>query len=134
MNVIVIQMKDTKNFKESANDMSNNIYDTANQLEREIRSNESYVQLKSALEGIQTDPEANEAFQALQQVQMRLQQKQQSGQEITEEDVQEAQDVSVKAGENEQVKALMEAEQGLSGLIEELNAIIMKPVQDLYQA
>lgn len=126
-------MKDTKNFKESANYMSNNIYDTANQLEREIRTNESYVQLQSALEGIQTDPEANDAFQSLQQVQMRLQQKQQSGQEITEEDVQEAQEVSIKAGENEQVKALMEAEQGLSALIEELNGIIMKPVQELYQ-
>lgn len=122
-----------KLIEESANFMSNNIYDTANQLEREIRSNESYIQLGFALEGIKTDAEASEAFQALQEVQMKLQQKQQSGEEITEEDVQEAQDVSVKAGENDKVKSLMEAEQGLSALIEELNGIIMKPVQDLYQ-
>lgn len=113
--------------------MSNNIYDTANQLERELRENESYTQLKTALADIQDDSEANEVFSSLQQVQVGLQQKQQSGQEITEEDIQAAQDVSVKAGENEKVKALMEAEQSLSALIEDLNGIIMKPVQEIYQ-
>lgn len=122
-----------KKFEESASSMNNNIYDTANQLERELRENESYNQLKTALADIQSDSEANEVFSALQQVQMNLQQKQQSGQEITEEDVQEAQDISVKAGENEKVKSLMQAEQSLSALIEDLNGIIMKPVQDLYQ-
>lgn len=123
----------SKKFEESVNVMSNNIYDTANQLERELRENESYTQLKTALADIQNDSEANEVFSSLQQVQVGLQQKQQSGQEITEEDIQEAQDISVKAGENEKVKALMQAEQNLSSLIEDLNGIIMKPVQEIYQ-
>lgn len=123
----------SKKIEESVNVMNNNIYDTANQLERELRENESYTQLKTALADIQNDSEANEVFSSLQQVQVGLQQKQQSGQEITEEDIQEAQEISVKAGENEKVKALMQAEQNLSSLIEDLNGIIMKPVQEIYQ-
>lgn len=113
--------------------MSTNIYDTANQLEREIRESEAYVKLQTALGDIKSDTEASAVFQEVQGIQMKLQQLQQSGQEITEENIQEAQVISEKAGENEKVQNLMEAEQQISGMIDDLNRIIMQPIQDLYQ-
>lgn len=114
--------------------MSTNIYDTANQLEREIRASEAYVKLQAALGAIKADADASAVFQEVQGIQMKLQQMQQSGQEITEENIQEAQVISEKAGENEKVQNLMEAEQQISGMIDDLNRIIMQPIQDLYQA
>lgn len=113
--------------------MSTNIYDTANQLEREVRESEAYVNLQTALGDIKSDAEASAVFQEVQGIQMKLQQMQQSGQEITEENIQEAQVISEKAGANEKVQSLMEAEQQISGMIDDLNRIIMQPIQDLYQ-
>jgi cell fate (sporulation/competence/biofilm development) regulator YlbF (YheA/YmcA/DUF963 family) len=111
----------------------NNIYDTANQLEQELRETEAYSDLKSAFSTVKENPEASEVFQQFQEIQMRLQQKQMSGEEISEEEVQEAQEMALKSGENNLIKELMEAEQKLSTLIDDLNRIIMKPVQDIYQ-
>ncbi|WP_424253427.1 YlbF family regulator [Carnobacterium sp.] len=113
--------------------MMNNIYDTANKLEQELRETEVYLDLKSAFSNVKEDSEANEVFQKFQEIQMKLQQKQMSGEEIAEEEIQEAQEMALKSGENNLIKELMEAEQKLSTLIDDLNRIIMKPVQDIYQ-
>lgn len=111
----------------------NNIYDTANKLEQELRETEAYLELKSAFSTVKADPEASEVFQQFQEIQMKLQQKQMSGEEILEEEIKEAQEMALKSGDNSLIKTLMEAEQKLSTLIDDLNRIIMKPVQDIYQ-
>ena len=111
----------------------NNIYDTANKLEQELRETEAYSDLKTAFSTVKEDSEANEVFQKFQEIQMKLQQKQMSGEEIQEEEIKEAQEMALKSGENNLIKELMEAEQKLSTLIDDLNRIIMKPVQDIYQ-
>ncbi|ALV22995.1 hypothetical protein NY10_2411 [Carnobacterium antarcticum] len=113
--------------------MDTNIYDTANQLEKELRETEAYADLQAAFAAVKEDPEANEVFQQFQEIQMSLQQKQMSGEEILEEEIKEAQEMALKSGENLIIKDLMEAEQKLSTLIDDLNRIIMKPIQDIYQ-
>ncbi|MGX7393908.1 MULTISPECIES: YlbF family regulator [Carnobacterium] len=113
--------------------MNNNIYDTANQLEQELRTTEAYADLKAAFDSVKNNAEANEVFQQFQEIQMKLQQKQMSGEEILEEEIKEAQEMALKSGDNAIIKDLMEAEQKLSTLIDDLNRIIMKPVQDIYQ-
>ena len=82
---------------------------------------------------MKNNAEANEVFQQFQEIQMKLQQKQMSGEEILEEEIKEAQEMALKSGDNAIIKDLMEAEQKLSTLIDNLNRIIMKPVQDIYQ-
>lgn len=113
--------------------MSNNIYDTANQLEKELRESEAYANLADAFKNLQADTEASSLFQTVQEIQMKLQQKQQAGEEVTEADIQEAQQTSAEAAENDKVQALMNSEQQVSTMINDLNQIIMKPIQDLYQ-
>ncbi|ANZ99574.1 YlbF family regulator [Carnobacterium divergens] len=113
--------------------MSNNIYDTANQLEKDLRETDAYVALKAAYDAVKANPEANEMFQEFQGIQVKLQQKQMSGEEILEEEIKEAQEMAMKTGENETIKNLMEAEQKLSLLIDDINRIIMSPIQELYQ-
>lgn len=113
--------------------MAVNIYDSANQLERDLREIEEYKNLKEAFSALQNDEDAKQLYEEFRQIQQLLQQKQQTGQEITEDDTQKAQEISTKVGENEILANLIESEKQLSEVIEEINKIAMKPVQDLYQ-
>jgi len=113
--------------------MAVNIYDSANQLEQDLRETDEYQNLKKSFTALQNDPEAKQLYEEFRQIQQTLQQKQQTGQEVTEEDSQRAQEISTKVGENEILANLIESEKQLSDVIEEINKIAMKPVQDLYQ-
>lgn len=113
--------------------MSTNIYDTANNLEKELRDSEEYGTLVAAFNEVKQDEEASKMYFAFQEVQVKLQQKQMSGEQITEDEIAEAQNLAQTSGDNAVILRLMEAEQRLSTLIEDLNRIIMKPVQDVYQ-
>ena len=84
-----------------------NIYDTANQLERDIRETDQYKALVEAYEAIQADEDANAVLGEFQELQQELFQKQQTGVEITEEDSLQAQNVSGKMSENELTMELM---------------------------
>ena len=55
------------------------------------------------------------------------------GQEISEEEAAQAQEVSQKMQENELTSELMEKEQQLNQVLTDVNQIIMKPIQELYQ-
>ncbi len=65
---------------------------------------------------------------------LQLQQKQMSGEEITQEEVEQAQKRLLSYSKDELISQLMEAEQRMSMLIGELNKIIMKPLEELYGA
>lgn len=113
--------------------MSVNIYDAANQLESDLRKTDEFKQLEEAFENLQADEEASALFDQFREVQQTVQQKQMMGQEITEEDAQQAQELSAKVGENETLSKLIEAEQRVGQVIEEINQIALKPLQELYQ-
>lgn len=113
--------------------MSVNIYDTANQLEKELRETDQYVNLKSAFEKVHGDEEASGLFNEFRQVQQSLQQKQMTGQEITEQEAQQAQELSGKISENQTIAELLEAEKAVGQMIDDINQVVLKPVQELYQ-
>lgn len=110
-----------------------NIYDTANQLERELRETTQYKALQEAYENIKADEDANAVLEEFQLLQRALFEKQQSGQEITDEEAMQAQNVSGKMSENELTMSLMDKERDLNQLLNDVNGIIMKPVQEIYQ-
>ena len=110
-----------------------NLYDTANQLERELREAEQYQALAKAYEEIKADEAANEVLTEFQALQQTLYQKQQAGEEISEEEALQAQNISGKMTENELTMELMNKERALNQVLNDINGIIMKPVQDIYQ-
>src|SRR5699024_9680067 len=110
-----------------------NVYDTANQLERELRETEQYQALAQAYEEIRADEDASGVLAEFQALQQALYQKQQAGEEISEEEALQAQNVSGKMTENELTMELMEKERSLNQVLNDINGIIMKPVQDIYQ-
>ncbi|WP_409022713.1 YlbF family regulator [Dellaglioa sp. P0083] len=109
-----------------------NIYDTANQMSQDLSQTEEYKALKSAYTKMQEDEIAYKLFKEFQTIQMSLQQKQMNGEEMTDEELENAHNLSEKIGGFDTIKDLMVKEQVLSEIMNEVNSIITKPIQDLY--
>ncbi|WHY02005.1 YlbF family regulator [Neobacillus sp. DY30] len=112
--------------------MSVNLYDAAYALEKAIRQSDEYKQLQQMYHEVNADPTAKNMFDQFRQIQMNLQQKQMMGQEISEQEVQQAQSTVAVVQQNEKIARLMQAEQRMSMIIGELNQLIMKPLEELY--
>jgi cell fate (sporulation/competence/biofilm development) regulator YlbF (YheA/YmcA/DUF963 family) len=109
-----------------------NLYDVAYQMEKAIRNSPEYMQLTKLYAEVNNDASAKRMFENFRNIQMELQQKQMMGQEITEEEVQQAQKTVALVQQHATIGRLMDAEQRMSMIIAELNRIIMKPLEDLY--
>ncbi|MEW9501681.1 YlbF family regulator [Jeotgalibacillus marinus] len=112
--------------------MSINLYDHANEMERAIRQSEEFTQLKAMYDAVNKDESARGIFENFRDIQLGLQEKQMSGAEITEEEVEQAQKTAQLVQQHEIISKLMESEQRMSMLIQELNKVIMKPLEELY--
>ena len=107
-----------------------NIYDSANQIEREIRELQEFKALEEAYAKVKANEEAHRLFKDFQAMQIELQQM--SGQEFSDEDAMKAQEMAMKIQSEEVINDLMQKEQQFSTIINDLNRIIMTPVRDLY--
>ncbi|MCT2342573.1 YlbF family regulator [Niallia taxi] len=114
--------------------MAVNLHDAGYELEKSIRQSDEYTNLKKMYDLVNGDPSAKAMFENFRNIQMQLQQKQMSGIEITQEEVEQAQKTVALVQQHESISKLMEAEQRMSMVIAELNQIIMKPLEELYGA
>ncbi|PLT31242.1 YlbF family regulator [Peribacillus deserti] len=112
--------------------MSSNLYDAAYQLERAIRQSQEFTALKTSFAELNADPGAKNMFENFRQVQMSIQQKQMMGQDISQEEIQQAQKTVALVQQNHKISKLMEAEQRMSMIVGELNKIILKPLDEMY--
>ncbi|QED47114.1 YlbF family regulator [Cytobacillus dafuensis] len=112
--------------------MAVNLYDSAYELEKTVRQSNEYKFLKQTYNELNADPAAKAMFDNFRNIQMHLQQKQMMGQDITQEEVEQAQRTVALAQQNAKIAQLMEAEQRMSMMIAEMNKIIMKPLEELY--
>ncbi|CAD2078484.1 MAG TPA: YlbF family regulator [Jeotgalicoccus sp.] len=113
--------------------MSVNVYDQANALESALRKSEEFTNLKELYETVNGNPDSKKLFDEFRNIQMELQTKQMNGEDILDNDVERAQQSAQAIEEDENIKQLMEAEQKLSSLIQDLNRVIMKPIEELYK-
>lgn len=112
--------------------MTINIYDYANNLESALRKTEEYTSLKDTFKLVEEDAEAKALLEKFRSFQMNFYNKMQAGEELTEEEKSEAQQLQEEALANAKVSQLMQAEQRLNTLIQEVNQIVMKPLEELY--
>lgn len=111
----------------------NNIYDTANQLERDLRNLPAYADLKEAIELINSNEESKQLFNEFRNISNALQAKQMQGETPTEDEIAEIQAMSVKVQSDENITRLMMSEQQVSQVINDINTIITKPLNEVYQ-
>lgn len=109
------------------------IQNTANQLEQEIRASQEFAALQRAYAAVQADRNAKQLFDQFRQFQLQLQQKQQTGQPITQQEAQQAQMQLQMIQQQPLISQLMAAEQRMGQLIDSINQIITRPLKDLYQ-
>lgn len=113
--------------------MTVNIYDDINRLETSFRKTNEYAAVQQAVSEVKSDEQALALFKSFRDLQMTLQQKQMAGEEISGEELEYAQKTAQLAQANPKIEKMLQAEMGLSGLIEEVNRVLMKPVQSLYE-
>ncbi|KYC81399.1 YlbF/YmcA family competence regulator [Bacillus licheniformis] len=112
--------------------MTVNLHDSAYDLEQALRQSDEYSRLKNLYDEVNGDPSAKKMFDNFRDIQLNLQQKQMNGEDITQEEVEQAQKSVALVQQHEKISQLMEAEQRMSMLIADLNKIIMKPLEELY--
>lgn len=113
--------------------MAVNIYDDINRLENTFRKTDEYAAVQEAVGAVKSDEEALALFKSFRDLQMTLQQKQMAGEEISGEELEYAQKTAQLAQANPKIERMLQAEMGLSGLVEEVNRVLMKPIQNLYE-
>ena len=110
-----------------------NIYNEINALEATFRQTAEFKALEEAVAVVKADEDAIKLFQNFRKIQMDLQQKQMAGEDLQEDELVYAQKTAQLAQQNSKIVAMLEAEMKLSGVIEEVNRILVKPVQTLYE-
>ncbi|WP_438312580.1 YlbF family regulator [Sporosarcina sp. FA9] len=114
--------------------MTVNIYDDLNRLEATFRQTEQFSKVEQAIEEVKNDEEALVLFKNFREIQLTLQEKQMAGEEVEADELEHAQKTAQLAQTNAKIMTMLEAEMQLSGLIEEVNRVLMKPVQNMYES
>ena len=113
--------------------MSNqNIYDTANQLERDLRALPAFTKVKESFEAIAADEATNALFNEFKAKVQEVQMKQMTGAELSQEEQADLEALQARVMENATITGLMQAEQQVQQVLTDINAIITKPLQELY--
>ncbi|SIT90829.1 YlbF family regulator [Edaphobacillus lindanitolerans] len=113
--------------------MTVNIYNDINRLEATFRQTDEYAALSLAIAAVKGDEEARKLFDSFRKIQLTLQQKQMSGEEISGEELEYAQKTAQLAQHNPKIAGMLQAEMQLSRIVEDVNQVLMKPVQELYE-
>jgi len=111
-----------------------NLYDIAYDMEKAIRESTEFQSLKQAFETVMNDQSSKEMFENFRDTQLALQEKQMTGQEITEDEVEKARKIVELVQQHAGISKLMEAEQRLNTVISDVSRIITKPLEELYGA
>lgn len=109
-----------------------NIYEDINKLQATFRKTEEFENLQKAVEAVREDEAAKKLFTNFRDVQMKMQDKQNVGEELTEEEYVYLQKTAQLAQQDLKILAMLEAEMALSTVIQEVNRIITQPIQSLY--
>jgi cell fate (sporulation/competence/biofilm development) regulator YlbF (YheA/YmcA/DUF963 family) len=112
--------------------MAVNLHDSAYELGNAIRNSDEYITLKKLYDEVNADESAKQMFEKFRNMQMELQQKQMAGQEIQQGEIAQAQILVSDVQQNEKISKLMEAEQRMSTIVNELNQIVLKPLEEIY--
>ncbi|MBI5975785.1 YlbF/YmcA family competence regulator [Staphylococcus canis] len=112
--------------------MAVNLYDHANKLEQALRESDEYQAIKNAYEKVKSNEESKKLFDDFRETQLNFQQKQMQGEEIGEEDLKKAQEQAQQIEKDENISELMAAEQKMSQVFQEINQIIVKPLDEIY--
>ncbi len=110
------------------------VNESAVQLGNAIQNSDEYKDVKRLFAAVQGDSTAKPLFDKFRNMQIQMQEKQMSGQEIGQEEIANAQIIVADVQKNELITQLMQAEETLNNVIMQINEIVLKPLEDLYSS
>lgn len=113
--------------------MAENLYDVAYQLEKAIRASNEYKDLQVAYTELNNDVVSKKMFEDFRNMQMKMQEKQMMGEEIPEDDVVQASIMIADVQKNDKISKLLQVEERMGMIMTEMNQIMIKPLEELYQ-
>ena len=113
--------------------MAINIYDTVNQLAKELPQIEQYGNVKLAFAALKNDLMAYSTYKKFMDLQAKMRTNQMTGQQPSEDDLKQLEDLAKQMQDMKPVQNLMEAEQALNQLLNDINGSLMKPIEDIYK-
>lgn len=112
--------------------MNSQILQLANELERIFRNSEEYTSLKKLLQEVYSDPVAKQLFDQFNRFQIQIQRKQMMGQQITNVEKEQLNQMLSMIQQNKKIVNLLEADQRANTLLMDISNIITKPMEEIY--
>ncbi|MFK5675734.1 YlbF family regulator [Ligilactobacillus sp. LYQ60] len=113
--------------------MAINIYDTVNQLAKELPQTEQYGNVKLAFAALKNDLMAYNTYKKFMDLQAKMRTNQMTGQQPNEDDLKQLENLAKQMQDMKPVQSLMEAEQALNQLLNDINSSLMKPIENIYK-
>lgn len=109
-----------------------NIYDTANEMSRQLVETQEFQNLKKAFEALKADEDAFNSFKKFQQMQVEAQKKQMQGQQPSDDEIKAIQTIAKEISGKKAVQDLMNQERQVDRMLQQVNKTITDPLQSLY--
>lgn len=109
-----------------------NIYDTANEMSRQLVETQEFQNLKKAFEALKADEDAFNSFKKFQQMQVEAQKKQMQGQQPSDDEIKAIQTIAKEISGKKAVQDLMNQERQVDQMLQQVNKAITDPLQSLY--
>ncbi|MFQ9706574.1 MAG: YlbF family regulator [Limosilactobacillus pontis] len=109
-----------------------NIYDTANEMSRQLVKTQEFQNLKKAFDALKADEDAFTSFKKFQQMQVAAQKKQMQGQKPNDDEIKAIQTIAQEISGKKAVQDLMNQERQVDQMLQQVNKTITEPLQNLY--
>lgn len=110
-----------------------NVYDTANQLERELRMLPEYIALKESREKIKDDPKAVKLFEEFKKIKTELDAKVMTGEIPSKVEQAKISDIAKKVEKNAILSEVLSKEHVFGQIIQDITGMIQAPLSELYR-
>ncbi|RMC46796.1 YlbF family regulator [Lactobacillus sp. ESL0230] len=110
-----------------------NIYDSANQLASDLQQIDEFKALEKAIAEVKSDEESLSLFKQMDKLQSEIISTQSQGKELSPELQENYQNLNEQVQKNSQILKLLQVEQGLYKTVDDIQKVITKPINDLYE-
>ncbi|MCS1351630.1 YlbF family regulator [Mechercharimyces sp. CAU 1602] len=110
-----------------------NLYDIAHEMAKAFRQSDELSALERALNAVRLDPVQEQLLVNMRQKQTQWAQKQMSGEQLTDEEKQEASELMEKVKQSSALQVFMQAEQRVGIILQDINKIISEPIEQVFQ-
>lgn len=109
------------------------VYDTANQLAKEMKSSEEYLEYKKMKEMVLNTPELKEKLDVFEKARYETQLQAMQGKEPTKEQIETMQKSYLELIQNETTKSFLDAELKFNTMLTDINKILSEAIKEVIE-